>query len=90
MTTDSDNTKQQTSSIAESTSAPFPDEVTSGADPEKPRKKLNFGLDRFSGLYVWAGAIVLHVQRQSTAARQCKTSPSRRRASRVAAELALA
>ena len=45
--------------IGESTSAPFPEDPHPGHEPEPQRKKLNLGLDRFSGLYVWAAAIVL-------------------------------
>jgi hypothetical protein len=62
------------------------DEEVAGSNPVTPTvKRLVKYIFRF-----WAGAIELQVQQQSTAARQCKMSPSRRSASRVAAELAFA
>jgi hypothetical protein len=62
------------------------DEEVAGSNPVTPTvEPLVRCLFRF-----WIGVIELQVQQQSTAARQCKLSPSRRSASRVAAELALA
>ena len=62
------------------------DEEVAGSNPVTPTvKRLVRHTFRF-----WVGAIELQVQQQSTAARQRKMSPSRRSASCVAAELALA
>jgi hypothetical protein len=62
------------------------DEEVAGSNPVTPTvERLVKYIFRF-----WAGAIELEVQQQSTAASQCKMSPSRRSASRVAAELAFA
>ena len=62
------------------------DEEVAGSNPVTPTvKSLVKYMFRF-----WAGALELEVQQQSTAAPQCKMSPSRRSASRVAAELAFA
>ena len=62
------------------------DEEVAGSNPVTPTVdclvKCIFGF--------WTRAVELRVQQQSTADRQCKLSPSRRSASRVAAELALA
>ena len=61
------------------------DEEVAGSNPVTPTvKRLVRHTFRF-----WVGAIELQVQQQSTA-RQRKMSPSRRSASGVAAELALA
>jgi hypothetical protein len=62
------------------------DEEVAGSNPVTPTVK---GLVRcLIGFCVVA--IELKVQQQNTAARQSKISPSRRKASRVAAELAFA
>jgi hypothetical protein len=62
------------------------DEEVAGSNPVTPTAermvRYIFGF--------WAGAVELQVQQQSTAARQWRMSPSRRNASRVAAELAFA
>ena len=60
------------------------DEEVAGSNPVTPTVeclvRCIFGF--------WTGVVELQVQQQSTAARQCKLSPSRRSASRVAVELA--
>ncbi len=62
------------------------DEEVAGSNPVTPTvERLVRDIFGF-----WTGTVELYVQQQSTAARQCKMSPSRRSASRVAAELAFA
>jgi hypothetical protein len=62
------------------------DEEVAGSNPVTPTVER---LVRYI-LGFWIRDVELQVQQQSTAARQCKMSPSRRSASRVAAELAFA